>query len=98
ERGFFKSFETYGFDYRTWNEAGACTLHYSVEDIKKIKNLKDIIPNWCFRFIDWALAKNDGKCSFKIDWFAAKGLELAKEASALSPRVIRDLDYQEREC
>ncbi len=94
EKGLFKSFETYGFDYKNWNEPGACTLHYSVEDLKKIKNLKDIIPNWCFKFIDWALSKNNGRCSFKIDWFAAKGLKLAQ----LPPRVIPNLKHNGREC
>jgi endonuclease/exonuclease/phosphatase family metal-dependent hydrolase len=104
ERDLFKSFERHGFDYKNWNEPGACTLHYSVEDLKKIKNLKDIIPNWCFKFIDWALAKNEGKCSFKIDWFAAKGLQLAPQTasprspSPLSPSVVRGLSYQGREC
>ncbi len=96
ERGLFKSFERYGFDYKNWNEPGSCTLHYCVEDLKKIKNLRDIIPNWCFKFIDWALAKNEGKCSFKIDWFAAKELQLSKSLN--SPKVIRGLTYQGREC
>ncbi|MCB1215122.1 MAG: endonuclease/exonuclease/phosphatase family protein [Deltaproteobacteria bacterium] len=103
ERPLFKSLETYGFDYQDWNESGACTLHYSVEDIKKIKNLKDIIPNWCFKFIDWALAKNKGRCSFKIDWFSAKGLKLAYQnpkfsEQALPPKVIGDLQYQGEAC
>lgn len=106
ERGLFKSFKEYGFDYPSWNEAGACTLHYSVEDLKKIKNLRDIIPNWCFKFIDWALAKNEGKCSFKIDWFAGKGLRPVLPAdrfsepwtTPLAPNVVRGLAYQGREC
>ncbi len=104
ERGLFESFEEHGFDYKNWNEPGACTLHYSVEDIKKIKNLKDIIPDWCFKFIDWALAKNEGRCSFKIDWFAAKRLELVDpktlqgSPSPLSPQVIRNLKHKGREC
>lgn len=94
ERGLFKTFERYGFDYQNWNQPGVCTLHYNVEDLKKIKNLKDLVPDWCFKFIDWALAKNSGRCSFKIDWFAAKGLK----AKASSPQVIGDLTYQGREC
>lgn len=101
ERSLFKSIEEHGFDYKNWNEPGACTLHYSVEDLKKIKNLKDIIPNWCFKFIDWALSKNNGKCSFKIDWFAAKGLKLAyptTDNSALPPQVVSKLKYQGRDC
>jgi len=95
ERGLFKSFEEFGYDYKNWNVPGACTLHYSVEDLKKIKNLRDIIPNWCFKFIDWALSKNNGRCSFKIDWFAAKGLKLAPGSDTL--RVIGNLRHDGRE-
>lgn len=106
ERALFKSFEKFGFDYQSWNEAGACTLHYHVEDIKRIKNLKDLVPNWCFKFIDWACAKNNGYCSFKIDWFAAKNLKLAhsntqllsSDCAPLPPKVVGDLKYQGREC
>jgi len=106
ERSLFKSLENHGFDYKNWNEAGTCTLHYHVEDLKQIKNLKDIIPNWCFKFIDWACAKNDGRCSFKIDWFAAKDLKLVHENDAfpetnlkpLSPKVINGLNYKGRPC
>lgn len=107
ERGLFKTFEKHGFDYKNWNESGICTLHYSVEDLKKIKNLKDIIPNWCFKFIDWALSKNNGRCSFKIDWFAAKNLRLASPAAPesqapplapLPPTVISGLKYRDRDC
>ncbi|MFO1518342.1 MAG: endonuclease/exonuclease/phosphatase family protein [bacterium] len=105
EKALFQSFETHGFDYKNWNEPGACTLHYSVEDLKKIKNLKDIIPDWCFKFIDWALSKNNGRCSFKIDWFAARGLQLAaapatsrNDTYPLTPRVVGELRHEGREC
>jgi hypothetical protein len=106
ERALFKTFEKYGFDYKTWNEAGACTLHYHVEDLKRIKNLRDLVPNWCFKFIDWACAKNKGWCSFKLDWFAAKNLKLAageksfveSQLSPLPPKVIGGLKYQGKEC
>ncbi|MFO1462802.1 MAG: endonuclease/exonuclease/phosphatase family protein [bacterium] len=106
EKQLFKTFEKHGFNYLDWNEPGACTLHYHVEDLKKIKNLRDLVPNWCFKFIDWACAKNDGKCSFKIDWFAAKGLKLVREGenlpgapfAPLSPKVVGNLKHEGREC
>lgn len=106
ERGLFKTLEKNGFDYKNWNEAGACTLHYHVEDLKRIKNLRDLVPQWCFKFIDWACAKNNGYCSFKLDWFAAKGLKLLPGNQnfpevpfpTTSPKVVGDLSYQGREC
>ncbi len=97
ERGLFKTFGQYGFDYKNWNEPGVCTLHYHIEDLKKIKNLRDLVPQWCFKFIDWACAKNEGRCSFKIDWFAAKDLQLVSQKN-ISPAVIGNLRYQGREC
>ena len=48
ERGLFKTFKKHGFDYQNWNEPGVCTLHYNVEHLKRIKNLRDLVPNWCF--------------------------------------------------
>jgi endonuclease/exonuclease/phosphatase family metal-dependent hydrolase len=94
ERGLFRTFEKHGYNYRDWNEPGVCTLHYHVEDLKRIKNLKDLVPSWTFRFIDWACAKNNGYCSFKIDWFAAKDLKLVP----LSPKVIQKLQHDGKEC
>jgi endonuclease/exonuclease/phosphatase family metal-dependent hydrolase len=104
ERFLFKSFEKYGFDYKNWNEPGASTLHYHVEDIKQFKNLRDIIPEWCFKFIEWALKEQGGKCSFKIDWFAAKDLKLVREEekfpnhpiAPVSPKVVGELEYEKR--
>lgn len=96
ERGLFKSLERHGFNYRDWNEPGVCTLHYHVEDLKKVKNLRDLVPQWCFKFIDWACAKNNGYCSFKIDWFAARDLKL--QQNPVSPKVVGHLQYQDRPC
>ncbi len=106
EKSLFKTLERHGFNYENWNEPGVCTLHYHVEDLKKIKNLRDLVPQWCFKFIDWACAKNNGYCSFKIDWFAARDLKLVHEnqsfpdphTAPLSPKVIGPLKYQDREC
>jgi len=106
ERGLFKQLTRHGFDYKNWNEPGGCTLHYHVEDLRKIKNLKDLIPAWCFKFIDWACAKNNGRCSFKIDWFAAKDLNLAStngafpgsKSSPLPPHVVGSLVHEGRPC
>jgi len=106
ERGLFKTFQKHGFDYKNWNEPGACTLHYHIEDIKKVKNLRDLIPKWCFKFIRWAVSKNNGYCSFKIDWFAVKNLKRISDYDSfpnsptkpLSPKVIGDITYQGKEC
>lgn len=101
EKKLFKTLEKHGYNYKDWNEPGACTLHYSVEDLKKIKNLRDIIPEWCFKFIDWALSKNNGRCSFKIDWFAGKEIQLVDSqafAGAIAPQVVDGLSYQGQAC
>lgn len=90
ERALFKSLEREGFDYKSFNELGVCTLHYHVEDLRKIKNLKDWIPNWCFQFIEWALRENQGRCSFKLDWLAGKGIQAVPGTA----KVVGGVKYQ----
>ncbi|MEJ2083361.1 MAG: hypothetical protein P8Y94_14600 [Acidobacteriota bacterium] len=88
ERHLFREIERRGYVYRELNEPGACTLHYDVADLAANGRMADWIPNWCFWFINWALAKNDGRCSFKLDWFAAKGIEPVAE---YPPHVVTDV-------
>jgi hypothetical protein len=54
------------------NEPGGCTLHYDVKDIAVNKNMADWVPQWCFYFLQRALAKHQGRASLKLDWFAGK--------------------------
>jgi hypothetical protein len=99
EKGLFDMLEKGGFDYKACNELGACTNHYSVEDLRQFKNLRDWLPLWCFKFIEWSLRNHNGKCSFKLDWFAQKGLKVAgpetpsspRKGASLAPKVIQNL-------
>lgn len=99
EKGLFDMMERNGFRYKDCNELGACTNHYSVESLKQFKNLSDWLPLWCFRFIEWSLRNHNGRCSFKLDWFAQKKLRILKTGEAtsnqkgpsLAPKVIGDL-------
>lgn len=77
ERNLFHELERRGYRYRDLNQLGACTLHYDVSDRATNVNLGDWIPQWCFRFINWALARHGGRCSLKLDWFAGKDVEAA---------------------
>ncbi len=72
ERRLFRELETRGYDYRSLNQPGGCTLHYDINDLAVNSNMGDWIPNWCFWFIRWALKGVDGKCSMKLDWFAGR--------------------------
>lgn len=74
ERHLFRELERKGYDYRAWNVPGGCTLHYDVENLAINENMGDWVPQWCFWFINWALKRNGGRCSLKLDWFAARGL------------------------
>jgi endonuclease/exonuclease/phosphatase family metal-dependent hydrolase len=73
ERHLFRELERRGYDYRSMNEAGACTLHYDVQDLAVNTNIGDWVPQWCFWFINRALAPHGGRCSFKLDWFTGRG-------------------------
>lgn len=74
ERRLFGEIEKRGYDYRQFNRAGACTLHYNVQDLAANLNMGEWVPQWCFWFINWALARTGGSCSMKLDWFAGNGL------------------------
>lgn len=90
ERHLFGELRRRGYCYRELNEDGGCTVHYDVADLKTYKNLSDWVPQWCFWFIEQALKPHRGRCSFKLDWFAGKGID------SLAARVVRDLPRYER--
>ena len=92
ERHLFRELEHRGYNYQDLNVPGGCTLHYDVSDLAANGRMADWIPNWCFWFIDWALAQNDGRCSMKLDWFAGKGLEPVEQSP---PMIIADVHTRE---
>ncbi len=107
ERGLFRMLERHGFDYRSLNEPGGCTLHHDILAEADRSNLRDWVPAWCLDFIEWALRPFGGKASLKLDWFAGRGLKAAgptsqKETaepdgeSAAAPRVIHALRHNGR--
>jgi endonuclease/exonuclease/phosphatase family metal-dependent hydrolase len=103
ERGLFRELERRGYNYRDLNELGRCTLHYDVADMATNVNMADWIPQWCFWFINWALKKQGGRCSLKLDWFAGKNIaprgerrvvgELQDDAGRLSDHDPIVLDF-----
>jgi len=88
ERGLFSDLERRGYDYKSLNELGVGTLHYHIESIEKNTNLRDWVPEWCFKFIFWAARRVGGQVSVRLDWFAARGLQLAENTK---PRTIGGL-------
>ena len=59
-----------------------------LESIEKNTNLRDWVPEWCFKFIFWAAGRVGGSVSVRLDWFAGNGIRLAP---ASSPRTIAGL-------
>lgn len=88
EKGLFSDVESRGYKYKPINEIGVGTLHYHIESIEKNTNLRDWVPEWCFKFIFWAAGRVGGGVSVRLDWFAAKGFELAP---GTSPQTIAGL-------
>jgi endonuclease/exonuclease/phosphatase family metal-dependent hydrolase len=88
ERGLFRELERRGYSYRELNEPGAGTLHYHVRDLSANSNMGEWVPQWCFWWINWALAKSGGRCSLKLDWFAGRLIAPAHDAP---PRVVGNL-------
>ena len=88
ERHLFRELKRYGYHYQDLNEPGVCSLHYHVDDLAANNRMGDWVPGWCFWFINWALQKNDGCCSIKLDWFAGKNIAADE---TLPPRVVPDV-------
>jgi len=88
ERHMFRDLERRGFDYKSLNVPGGCTLHYSIEDLAANQNMGEWIPQWCFWFINWALEPQGGRCSLKLDWFAGRGIEASSEEG---PAILEGL-------
>lgn len=97
ERKLFRGLERRGYSYQDLNAPGQCTLHYHVGDRGSNENMADWIPNWCFPFINWALSKQQGRCSLKLDWFAGRNITVASTPGTPGqpPQVIGDLRNQE---
>jgi endonuclease/exonuclease/phosphatase family metal-dependent hydrolase len=82
EKDFFQMLEKRGFDYKSANIDGAGTLIYDINDPEQEKNLKEWIPDWCFKFIEWSLRNHNGRLQFKLDWFAGRKLK------TFNPQVV----------
>lgn len=90
EKELFRMLEMRGYDYKSLNVPGGCTLHYDVEDLAANGRMADWIPFWCFWFINWALARNNGRCSLKLDWFAGKRIHPYGEKSSMIAYDVHD--------
>jgi len=88
EKDLFSDLEARGYEYKKLNEPGVGTLHYHIESIEKNTNLRDWVPEWCFKFIFWAGGRVGGGVSVRLDWFAGKGIKLAEGSE---PKTIGDL-------
>ncbi len=88
ERKLFREIEKRGYNYKDLNEIGVGTLHYNMKNLAANTNLGDWVPRWCFWFIFWAMKKNNGVCSLKLDWFTGKDIQVAKNTK---PKVVGNL-------
>ncbi len=91
ERRLFRELEARGYDYKSLNIPGGCTLHYSIEDLAANRNMAEWIPGWCFWFINWALEPQGGRCSLKLDWFAGRGIRADAGDPDHGPGVLGDI-------
>jgi hypothetical protein len=92
EKRLFGELESRGFEYKRFNNPGAGTLHYEIENIEKNDNLRDWVPEWCFWFIFWAARRVGGKVSGRLDWFTGNGIDLAP---GTGPKTIGGLANEE---
>ncbi|MFN0140189.1 MAG: endonuclease/exonuclease/phosphatase family protein [Pyrinomonadaceae bacterium] len=88
ERGLFGDLESRGYEYESFNEIGVGTLHYHIESIEKNTNLRDWVPEWCFKFIFWAARRVGGSVSVRLDWFAGRDVTIAPDTA---PQTVAGL-------
>ena len=88
DKPMFDQLESRGYHFCDLNNIGHGTLHYDVASIEKNTNLRDWVPEWCFPFIFWAAGRVGGKVSVRLDWFTARGMEIAP---GTEPETIGDL-------
>jgi hypothetical protein len=50
--------------------------------------LADLIPQWCFPWITWALENVGDQFALRLDWFTGRGIKLAKGSE---PKVVGNL-------
>jgi endonuclease/exonuclease/phosphatase family metal-dependent hydrolase len=90
ERRLFGELAERGYDYKSLNVPGECTLHYDMDDLAANLNMAEWVPGWCFHFIRWALGRTGGRCSLKLDWFAGKGID-ADTDPGYGPSVVHEI-------
>ncbi|MDQ4121561.1 MAG: endonuclease/exonuclease/phosphatase family protein [Acidobacteriota bacterium] len=88
ERELFQTLERFGFEYKRINSLGEGTLHYEVNSLSKNQMLADLIPDWCFAWIFWAMESVGDSFSLRLDWFAGRDIEPAKD---FVPKVVGNL-------
>lgn len=94
DRHLFGRLKEAGMNYIDFNQPGVGTLHYTVEDMRGNYLLQEVVPEWCRKVAENKLKKHGGKASFKLDWFAARGLKPAdRKSGALPPKVIGGLKF-----
>src|SRR5262249_15361002 len=93
ERALFSRLMRAGFEYERSNALGEWTLRYDVRISSTNMEISDWIPRWAMRTIRWTLRKTEGLCPFKLDWFATRGVRLAKGEGAIAPRVLHGLEH-----
>ncbi len=92
ERSLFRLLEARGFDYRACNRLGDRTTYYDIHDLRASGSLGEWVPGWCFPFIRWSLREHEGKCPFKLDWFAMRGLRATNPMVMHQYRELSDHD------
>jgi endonuclease/exonuclease/phosphatase family metal-dependent hydrolase len=81
----FEALRCAGFEWDSCNVAGAPTWHFDLGEGDGA--LRDWLPRWAPRVAEWALRRSGGRCAFKIDWLAARGLACS------APQVLAGLRH-----
>jgi len=98
ERGLFRLLEDHGFDYRGANVTGERTVSYDILDPRANGSLSEWVPQWCFPFIRWSLRHHQGRCPFKLDWLATRGVRVEKPTVVHEVREARAVPLSDHDA
>ena len=77
ERELFETLRAQGFDWEGCNAPGIATWHYEPCPDGSVDGTGGWLPRWAPRMIELALRRRGGQVSFKLDWFATRGVACA---------------------
>ncbi len=102
ERPVFDVLREHAFETGPFNDLTTGTMRYEVGDFDSESKVRDFLPGFAVSFLRWRLKPWNGVAPLKIDWFAARGLQVAPvtpaddatQRASVAPMVVERATWQ----